>query len=80
MPEWPLYRRADQLHDQGGLADAGTAEHGSLAALHERCQKVDDLDADMKDFDRTAVSGKHQRWGHGSAAALYCPAPDRRGP
>jgi hypothetical protein len=54
----PLHRRANQLHDQDGLADTGAAEHGGLAALHERRQEVDDLDAGMKDLQRATMAGK----------------------
>ena len=39
---------ADELHDDKGLADAGAAEHARLAALGERCDQVDDLDARLK--------------------------------
>ena len=35
----------DQLHDQNGLAHAGTAEQADLTALGVRGQQVDDLDA-----------------------------------
>ncbi len=35
----------DEFHDHHGLADACTAEHGSLPSLRERSEKVDDLDA-----------------------------------
>ena len=35
----------DQLHDQHGLADAGTAEQADLAALEVGGQQIDDLDA-----------------------------------
>ena len=35
----------DQLHDQHGLADAGTAEQADLAALEVGGEQVDDLDA-----------------------------------
>ena len=35
----------DQLHDDDGLADAGAAERADLAALEERADQVDDLDA-----------------------------------
>jgi hypothetical protein len=31
-----------------GLADAGTAEHADLAALHVRFEQVDDLDAGLE--------------------------------
>ena len=36
---------ADQLHDDDGLADAGTPEQADLAALGEGGHQVDDLDA-----------------------------------
>ena len=39
----------DQLHDQHGLADAGTAEQADLAALGVGRQQVDDLDAGDED-------------------------------
>jgi hypothetical protein len=35
----------DELHDDDGLADAGTAEHAALAALEQRADEVDHLDA-----------------------------------
>ena len=35
----------DQFHDDDGLADAGAAEGADLAALQERADQVDDLDA-----------------------------------
>ena len=35
----------DQLHDDDGLADAGAAERADLAALEERADEVNDLDA-----------------------------------
>ena len=38
----------DQLHDQHGLADAGAAEHRGLAALGERREKIDHLDAGLE--------------------------------
>ncbi len=38
----------DQFHDEHGLANARSAEHGSLAALGKRREQVDDLDARLK--------------------------------
>src|SRR3546814_16875865 len=35
----PLDRRADQLHDQDGLADTGPAEHGGLRSEERRVGK-----------------------------------------
>jgi hypothetical protein len=49
-PRVALDGGADQLHDQHGLADPGAAEHRRLAALDERRQQIDDLDAGVKDF------------------------------
>ena len=40
----------DELHDDDGLADAGTPEHAALAALEQRADEVDHLDAGGKDF------------------------------
>ena len=44
--------RVDQLHHQHGLADAGTAEHRSFAALCERREKIDHLDPGFENFGR----------------------------
>ena len=49
-PGVALDGRANQLHDQHGLADAGAAEHRGLAARDERREKVDDFDPCMEDF------------------------------
>jgi hypothetical protein len=38
----------DQLRYEHGLANAGAAEHGCLAALRQWRQQVDDLDARRK--------------------------------
>ena len=38
----------DQLHDDDGLADAGTAEQADLAALQIRLEQVDDLDPGLE--------------------------------
>ena len=40
----------DQLLDQHGLADTGTAEQADLAALGVGSQQVDDLDAGLQNF------------------------------
>ena len=40
----------DQLHDDDGLADAGTTEHAALAALEQRANEVDDLDPGRQHF------------------------------
>ena len=39
---------ADHLHDEDGLAHAGTAEEADLAALHVGREQVDDLDAGLE--------------------------------
>jgi hypothetical protein len=51
----------DQLHDEHGLANPGAAEHRRLAALRQRRQQVDDLDAGRKDFRRPALRGERRR-------------------
>ena len=43
---------ADELLDEDGLADAGTAEEADLAALHVRSKQVDDLDPGLEDLRR----------------------------
>jgi hypothetical protein len=40
----------DQLHDHDRLAHPGAAEEADLAALHERGDQVDDLDAGLEDL------------------------------
>src|SRR5262249_27302380 len=40
----------DQLHDHHRLAHAGAAEQAGFAALHVRCDQIDDLDARLEDF------------------------------
>jgi hypothetical protein len=42
----------DQLEHVHGLADAGAAEQADLAALGERADQVDDLDAGLEQFGR----------------------------
>ncbi len=39
----------DEFHDDDGLADAGAAERADFAALDERADQVDDLDAGLED-------------------------------
>jgi hypothetical protein len=42
----------DQLHHVDGLADAGATEQTDLAALGERADQVDNLDAGFEQIDR----------------------------
>ena len=42
----------DELHDENGLADAGTAEKTDLSAARVRGDEVDDLDARLEDLGR----------------------------
>src|SRR5690606_26025364 len=42
----------DQFHHVDGLAHAGAAEQADLAALGERADQVDDLDAGLEQFHR----------------------------
>ena len=60
----------DQLHHVHGLADAGAAEQADLAALGERADQVDHLDAGFQQFlrrrqfvvrRRLAVNRRRQR-------------------
>src|SRR5829696_877145 len=50
----------DELLDDHGLADAGTAEDPDLAALLERADQVDHLEAGLEDLDlgRLLVEGR----------------------
>jgi hypothetical protein len=57
-----LDHRMDQLHHEDRLADPGTAEHRGLAALRERCQQVDHLDAGREDLGGRAL--RSERWRH----------------
>src|SRR6476661_1291380 len=41
---------ADELLDDDGLADAGAPEDADLAALLERADEVDDLEAGLEDL------------------------------
>ena len=56
-----LHHRVDQLHHHDGLADAGAAEHRRLAALRERREQVDDLDAGFEDGGRRAALAERRR-------------------
>src|SRR5581483_10299337 len=40
----------DELHDHDRLADAGATERADLAALHERTDQIDDLDAGLENI------------------------------
>jgi hypothetical protein len=69
----------DQLLDDDGLADAGAAEEADLAALHERGDQVDDLDARLEDLrlglevdelGALAVDGPAQRIGRDVGAVV----------
>ena len=51
----------DQLHHQDGLADAGAAEHRRLAALRERRQQVDHLDAGREEVRRAGLGRERRR-------------------
>ena len=51
----------DQLHDDDGLADAGAAERADLAALQERADQIDDLDAGGQHLRRRRLIGERRR-------------------
>ena len=51
----------DQLHDDDGLADAGAAERADLAALEERADQVDDLDARGEHLRRGRLIDQRRR-------------------
>ena len=51
----------DQLHDQDGLADAGTAEEADLSAARVRGEEVDDLDAGFERLDLGSLVDKFRR-------------------
>ena len=57
----------DQLLDDDRLADAGAAEDPDLAALLERADQVDDLEAGLEDLDlgRLLVERGRARGGSG---------------
>ena len=51
----------DQLHDDDGLADAGAAERADLAALEERADQIDDLDAGRQQLRRRRLIDERRR-------------------
>src|SRR5208282_5858477 len=51
----------DKLHYEHCLANPGAAKHRGLAALRQRRQEVDHLDAGREDFRRTALGGERRR-------------------
>ena len=51
----------DQLHDHDGLAHAGTAERADLAALQERADQVDHLDAGREHLGRRRLIDERGR-------------------
>ncbi len=52
---------ADQLHQRHGLAHAGAAEQADLAALGDRHDQVDHLDAGFENLDRGRLIGIGRR-------------------
>ena len=56
----------DQFHDDDGLADAGATERADLAALQERADQIDDLDAGGKHLRRSGLIHKRAAPGDGS--------------
>src|SRR6516164_5701034 len=57
----PLDRGADQLDDQHGLADPGSAEHRGFAASDQWRQQVNDFDAGMEDLASAALTFERRR-------------------
>jgi hypothetical protein len=49
-------RRANEFHDEHGLAHPGAAEHGGLTPLDQRREEVDNFDIGMKNFERRTKS------------------------
>jgi hypothetical protein len=56
-----LHHRVDEFHYHDRLADARAAEHRRFAALGERREEVDHLDAGLEHCRRWTAIG--QRWG-----------------
>src|ERR1700722_17035819 len=52
----------DQLHDEHGLANAGTAEHGGLSALGEWRKKIDYFDAGLEYRGGRRLILERRRW------------------
>ena len=70
---------ADELLDDDRLAHAGAAEDADLAALGERRDQVDDLDAGLEDLGRRGQLLERGRGTVDRVAALAPrPAPFRR--
>ena len=67
---------ADQLHHVDGLADTGAAKQTDLAALGERADQVDDLDAGFKQLVRRRLFLETGRLAMDRHALLL---PDRAG-
>ena len=55
MPWYRSHHGVDQFHHQDGLADTGAAEHRRLAALRQRHQQVDHLDAGLEHRGRRGL-------------------------
>ena len=51
----------DQFHDDDGLADAGAAERADFAALQERADQIDDLDAGGQHLRRSRLIHQGRR-------------------
>ena len=61
----------DQFHDDDGLAHAGAAEEADLAALQERLDQIDDLDAGLEHlFVRRLLVKQRRRPVNGHARLL----------
>ena len=56
-----LDHRVNELHHQHSLADAGAAEHCPLAALRERREEVDHLDASGEELRHAALGRERRR-------------------
>ena len=66
----------DQFHDDDGLADAGAAERADFAALQERADQINDLDAGGRDLRRRGLV--HERRGRRDEWDNICrPSPGR---
>ena len=48
----------DELHDDDGLADAGTTEHAAFATLEQRADEVDDFDTRGENFGVSGLLGQ----------------------
>ncbi len=75
-----LHHCVDQFHHHDGLADAGATEHRRLAALRQRRQQIDDLDAGFEDggggssfAQAMAASDGSAREASPRATTVHCP-------